>query len=100
MIDPEMKLPDGKKCSDCAHFRRCARLFGAKPDNTGCDFHPIRFVQQKQEQAPILPHFPFDEFAWPKCSECGANLICTRIHEPYCARWVCSGHIPTSEVES
>lgn len=39
-----MQLPEGQTCSDCVHVRRCTTLFGAKPDNTTCDFFPRRFA--------------------------------------------------------
>ena len=38
-----MKLPEGKTCADCNHCRRCTGMFGARPENTSCDFDPIRF---------------------------------------------------------
>lgn len=36
-------LPEGKKCADCYHVKRCTSMFGVKPENTRCDFYPIRF---------------------------------------------------------
>ena len=42
--DPEMQLPEGKTCADCAFEKQCCRMYGAKPENTWCDFHPVRFV--------------------------------------------------------
>lgn len=42
-VDPSMLLPDGKACRDCRHQRRCVAMFGAKPENTWCDFAPSRF---------------------------------------------------------
>ena len=38
-----MELPNGMTCAACVHLRRCAAVFGAKPENTHCDFYPIRF---------------------------------------------------------
>lgn len=38
-----MYLPEGKTCADCVHVKRCTLMFGAKPENTSCDFEPIRF---------------------------------------------------------
>ena len=36
-------LPDGKQCSDCAHFKRCEMLFMCPADNTMCDWSPSKF---------------------------------------------------------
>lgn len=44
-----MDLPEGKTCGDCFHVARCVMMFGAKPENTSCDFEPVRF-RQKEEQ--------------------------------------------------
>jgi hypothetical protein len=38
-----MNLPAGKRCADCAHFRRCAWLIGADGTETACDWYPSRF---------------------------------------------------------
>lgn len=43
MIDEDMKLPEGMHGSDCAHFKRCNKLFGCKADSISCDFAPSRF---------------------------------------------------------
>lgn len=43
-----MKLPHGKTCADCVHFKRCTWLIGAAYVNnkaTRCDFSPSRFVE-------------------------------------------------------
>lgn len=40
-----MKLPEGKTCADCVHVMRCTIMFGVNPENTSCDFEPIRFKQ-------------------------------------------------------
>lgn len=40
-----MELPEGKTCADCVHVMRCTIMFGANPENTSCDFEPIRFKQ-------------------------------------------------------
>lgn len=42
--DPEMQLPEGKTCADCAFEKQCCAMYGAKPENTWCDFHPVKFV--------------------------------------------------------
>ena len=41
-----MYLPEGKTCSDCVHVKRCTALWGAKPENTSCNFEPIRFAEK------------------------------------------------------
>lgn len=46
-MDDDMKLPPGKTCADCYHCYRCTRIFGAKPENTVCDFAPSRFHERK-----------------------------------------------------
>lgn len=38
-----MKLPEGKTCADCAHFKRCVALFQCPSDNEECDWAPSRF---------------------------------------------------------
>ena len=38
-----MALPEGCTCAVCVHINRCAAMFGAKPENTHCDFLPVRF---------------------------------------------------------
>lgn len=42
--DAEMRLPEGKTCADCRHFRRCSAMFGAHDKRIQCDFHPRRYV--------------------------------------------------------
>lgn len=45
-----MRLPDGKSCADCAHFKRCLWLIGDQWINDKakrCDFAPSRFVDRK-----------------------------------------------------
>ena len=46
----EMDLPEGKTCSNCIHCRRCCAMFGAQPDNTSCDFYPVRFQEKTEPQ--------------------------------------------------
>ena len=46
--DEMMKLPEGKYCVDCRHFKRCSRLVGAEPDWGSCDFYPRRFVDEAE----------------------------------------------------
>ncbi|MFV8979808.1 hypothetical protein [Serratia fonticola] len=40
----KMKLPQGKRCGDCAHIRRCKAIFGHVETNTYCDWSPSRVV--------------------------------------------------------
>lgn len=40
---PCMALGDGLACKDCVHMLRCTSIFGAKPENTYCQFFPSRF---------------------------------------------------------
>ena len=42
-----MKLPDGKTCGDCQYVNWCTTVYGSKPENTSCDFEPIRFKQKE-----------------------------------------------------
>lgn len=44
-----MKLPKGMTCGDCANFRWCSKVYGAKPEYTSCDFEPIRFKAKEKE---------------------------------------------------
>jgi len=53
MTEPDMQLPAGRTCSDCAHFARCAGLFQCKPTNTTCDWSPSRFMLDTRRQALI-----------------------------------------------
>lgn len=48
-----MYLPEGKTCSDCVHIERCTFLMGTrvKPQNTSCDFEPIRFREKVEANA-------------------------------------------------
>jgi hypothetical protein len=41
-----MMLPQGKSCSDCIHFNRCAWLIACNPNNTICDWSPSKFTQR------------------------------------------------------
>lgn len=41
--DTCMTLPAGQSCGTCVHHNRCTSLFGAKTENTVCDFFPRRF---------------------------------------------------------
>ncbi len=43
-----MTLPPGTTCGDCAHAPRCTALFGAKVENTCCDFFPRRFTPKRR----------------------------------------------------
>jgi hypothetical protein len=40
-------LPEGATCAGCIHLRRCVAIFGAKPENTWCDFFPRRYSAAK-----------------------------------------------------
>ena len=42
--DPDkMRLPVNVTCGDCAHIRRCTRMFGHKATDTYCDWLPSLF---------------------------------------------------------
>jgi hypothetical protein len=41
--EESMRLPDGKTCSECRHFRLCAQLIDADGTETECDCAPSRF---------------------------------------------------------
>ena len=45
MSDESMKLPEGKTCADCYACRHCTAIYGVKPENTKCDFYPVRFTE-------------------------------------------------------
>lgn len=51
MSDQDMKLPEGKTCGDCAHYKRCKALFDCPAENTQCDWAPSRFRQRLTEEA-------------------------------------------------
>lgn len=41
---PSDKLPEGKTCSDCAHWKRCSALIDdLEGTETHCDWAPSRF---------------------------------------------------------
>ena len=42
-VQPAAMLEPGTTCADCAHLRRCTAQGFTKPENTYCDFIPIRF---------------------------------------------------------
>lgn len=46
--DPEMQLPEGETCEECTHANKCTAMYGAKLENTWCDFHPVRFVKSSR----------------------------------------------------
>lgn len=50
-MSDSMKLPEGRTCDECYAFKFCKGLFGCKPDNTECDYYPVRFkpVQEKEQ---------------------------------------------------
>lgn len=41
-----MQLPDGKKCGDCVHIKRCKAIFGHTENDTVCDWFPRRFREK------------------------------------------------------
>ena len=45
-----MNLSEGETCATCVHTSRCVAIFGAKPENTSCDFFPRRF--RRREATP------------------------------------------------
>lgn len=47
MTDSDMKLPEGKTCSDCANYEDCRRLFLVSPSSTVCDWSPSYFRQRE-----------------------------------------------------
>jgi len=44
----EMKLPDGKMCNDCRHFKRCRSFFDCDGSKS-CDFWPNVFTPNKDQ---------------------------------------------------
>ena len=46
--EPDMRLPEGKTCSDCRLFKGCKGFFGCKPDAIECDFSPSRFREAEK----------------------------------------------------
>ena len=46
MAEPDMKLPEGKTCKDCAHYEiTCSWMIGTLiASSTTCDFSPSKFV--------------------------------------------------------
>lgn len=47
----DMKLPEGKTCGDCTHYKRCWALFECPATNAECDWAPSRFRQRVIAQA-------------------------------------------------
>lgn len=45
----EMALPPGKTCGQCYAFRFCSGIGIAKPEQTRCDYWPVRFVQAREK---------------------------------------------------
>ena len=53
-----MKLPEGASCGSCVSRETCVQLFGAKPENTSCEFFPRKFrpiAAAKTQQRPPDP---------------------------------------------
>ena len=48
--DAEMRLPEGKRCDDCAHAARCFGFGFSTSGRTSCDFWPSRFLQNAPSQ--------------------------------------------------
>lgn len=46
-----MHLPHEKTCTDCVHHDRCTTMFGAKSENTSCQFFPRRFLRRASDHA-------------------------------------------------
>ncbi len=46
----EMELEKGKHCTDCYYCERCVAIFAQKADATHCQFHPKRFVSNREKQ--------------------------------------------------
>lgn len=44
-----MQLPDCLTCRDCFYCNRCVTMFGAKPENTYCQFYPRRFREDTEK---------------------------------------------------
>ena len=40
-----MNLPPEKTCSGCVHVETCVAVFGAKKDNTYCQWFPRRYCE-------------------------------------------------------
>lgn len=50
--DPDkMRLPQGTKCGDCVHTRRCSMIFGHTQTDTYCDWSPSRFYPAESQRA-------------------------------------------------
>lgn len=47
MTESDMKLPEGKTCSDCANYEDCRRLFLVSANSTVCDWSPSYFRQRE-----------------------------------------------------
>jgi hypothetical protein len=41
-----MDLPTGKTCNNCCFVTHCVNLYAKKPEDTGCDFFPVRFIER------------------------------------------------------
>lgn len=54
--DSEMRLPQGKSCSDCRSFRRCEAMFGHTATDTSCDWYPSRFAAREPSAPRRLPY--------------------------------------------
>jgi len=43
MYEQNMKLPEGKTCSDCVQFNHCKDFLRLSGDETNCDWSPSYF---------------------------------------------------------
>jgi hypothetical protein len=54
MSQSGMTLPEGMRCGDCLHFKRCVALFQCPAANTECDWSPSRFIESESSKAERL----------------------------------------------
>jgi len=45
MCEENMKLPEGKTCSDCIQFNYCKEFLSLSGDETNCDWSPSYFSE-------------------------------------------------------
>jgi hypothetical protein len=48
-VEPDMVLPEGRKCRDCANANHCRWYLGSRwsGENVYCDWSPSRFVARR-----------------------------------------------------
>jgi hypothetical protein len=73
VVDKDMQLPVGMLGKDCAHFKRCSKLFGCKVDSDSCDFAPSRFraAGTAEAQTKTSTNKPSGEI----CPQCGGEVL-------------------------